>query len=272
MKFGNASWGFRETPLEEQFKITAEMGLSVLEIGIANAPDDIPLDVSDTELLKVKEMSKKYGVKMVSAATGDDFTIGTDDVEKVKRVIDICEKLGIGYLRIFAGFTAIGDVTDEMFESMVESLSEVCDYAKENSVIPVIETHGGVNGYDDGVEHFASTTTDLASLKKIMSKLPENARICYDPANIFAVGENPADFYKKIKDKVAYSHFKDFKKVSENRILPSFCGDSDMDWDAVLTEMASFDGYCFFEYENTEDIKDGLLKCRDYIYERIEQL
>lgn len=272
MKFGNASWGLRETPLEEQFKITAEMGLSALEIGIANAPDDIPLDVSDAELLKVKEMSEKYGVKMVSAATGNDFTIGTDDVDKVKRVLDICNTLDVKILRIFAGFTAIGDVTDEMFESMVESLSEVCGYAKEKSIIPVIETHGGVNGYDDGVEHFASTTTNLASLKKIMSKLPENARICFDPANLFAVGENPVDFYKEIKDKVCYAHFKDFKSLPSGHILPSYCGDSKMDWDAILSEMKDFDGFAVFEYENTEDIKDGLLKCRDYIYERIEKL
>lgn len=265
MKFGNAAWGFRETHLEEQFKITADMGLSALEIGIANAPKDIPLDVTDAELFKVKELSEKYGVKIISAATGDDFTVSTDDVEKVKRVIDICEKLEIPNLRIFAGFTAIGDVTEEMFESMILSLCEVCNYAKEKGVVPVIETHGGVNGFDDGVEHFASTTTNLESLKKMMSKLPDNARICYDPANLFAVGENPVDFYKEIKEKVAYCHFKDFKKLSSGHIKPSFCGDSNMDWNAILDAMSDFDGYCFFEYENTEDIEQGLQKCYDYV-------
>ena len=197
MKFGNAAWGFRETPLWEQFEITKEMGLDAIEIGIANAPGDIPLDAPDALLASIRTSSEEYGVKMASAATGNDFTVGDDDVEKVKTVIDICQKLGIGYLRIFAGFTAIGDVTDEMFESMCKSLSIVCDYAKEKGVVPVIETHGGVNGYDDGVEHFASTTTNLASIKKIMSSLPENARICYDPANLFAVGENPVEFRQK---------------------------------------------------------------------------
>ena len=38
MLFGNASWGFRETPLEKQLEITSEMGLELLELGIANAP------------------------------------------------------------------------------------------------------------------------------------------------------------------------------------------------------------------------------------------
>ena len=52
MIFGNAAWGLRETPIEEQFKITSEMGLKCLEIGIANAPMDIQLDVADEEINK----------------------------------------------------------------------------------------------------------------------------------------------------------------------------------------------------------------------------
>ncbi len=218
MKFGNAAWGFRKTPLSEQFKITAEMGLDAIEIGIANAPGDIPLDVSDTAIDNIKEMSQSYGVKMIAAATGNDFTLGADDVEKVKKVINICQKLEIPYLRIFAGFTAIEKVTEEIYKSMISSLCIVCNYAKEKGVVPVIETHGGVNSFDDGVEHFVSTTTELETLKKIISHVPDNARICYDPANLFAVGKDPADFYKQIKDKVAYAHFKDFKKLPSGHI------------------------------------------------------
>ena len=56
MKFGNASWGFRETPLEEQLKITKGLGLEVLELGIANAPKDLPLDTTDAELDNVKKV------------------------------------------------------------------------------------------------------------------------------------------------------------------------------------------------------------------------
>ena len=245
MIFGNAAWGFRETPLEEQFKITADLGLKELELGIANAPRDIPLDVSENELENVKKLSEKYGVKISCAATGDDFTTGTDDIEKLKKVILICEKLGVKYLRIFAGFTALEEVTDEKF---------------------VIETHGGVNGFDDGVEHFMSTTTNIETLKKIISLLPGNTRLCYDPANLYAVGiEKPESFYDEIKDKVAYAHFKDLKKLPSGHFKPSFCGDSDMDWKTILKAMKGFEGICMFEYENTDDIKEGLEKSYKYI-------
>lgn len=60
MKFGNASWGFRETPLEEQLRITKDMGLDVLELGIDNAPNDVPLSVTDEEIAEIKAMYKKY--------------------------------------------------------------------------------------------------------------------------------------------------------------------------------------------------------------------
>lgn len=269
MRYGNAAWGFRETSLEEQFKITAEMGLDILEIGIANAPDDIPLNVTNERISEIKKMSEKYGVKMMAAATGDDFTTGTDDIPKVKRVVDICKELGIKYLRIFAGFTALEKVSEKGFDVMLNSLNEVCEYAENKGVVPVIETHGGVDGYDDGVEHFASTTTDLETLKKIIDNVPDNARICFDPANLYAVGiKNPEIFYSEIKDKVAYAHFKDFAPVKSGHIKPSYCGDSDMDWDAILDAMQDFEGFALFEYENTEDIKEGLVKSYNYIKER----
>ena len=266
MNFGNAAWGFRETPLEEQFKITADMGLSILELGIANAPNDIQLDATYRELSDVKEFSEQYGVKVLAAATGNDFTTGDSDIEKLKRVIDICEALAIPNLRIFAGFTPLEKVTDTAFEMMINSLTEVCNYAKEKNVTPVIETHGGVDGYDDGVEHIMSTTTDFNTLKKIMSKLPDNARVCFDPANLYAVGvKNPEIFYNEFKDKIAYAHFKDFKSLPSGHIKPSYCGDSDMDWCSILDAMKDFEGFVVFEYENIEDIHEGLLKSLCYI-------
>ena len=226
MIFGNAAWGFRETPLEEQFRITSDMGLAELELGIANAPDDIPLDVSEKELDKIRELSSRCGVNISCAATGNDFTVGDADVDKVKRVIDISHSLGVRYLRIFAGFTALEKVTDKSFAVMLRALKDVCLYAGGKGVVPVIETHGGVNGYDDGVEHFMSTTTDLETLKRILASLPENAMLCYDPANLYAVGiTKPETIYVELSSRIAYAHFKDFRTLSSGHLKPSYCGD-----------------------------------------------
>ena len=270
MKLGNAAWGFRETPLEEQFKITSDMGLQILEIGIANAPKDIPLDVSEEELENIKAMAKRYNVDILAAATGNDFTTGNADIEKVKKVIDICNSLNIPNLRIFAGFTPLENLSEEALDNTKNALFEVCLYAAERNVTPVIETHGAVDCYDDGVMHIMSSTTDKEVLKSIINALPDNAGICFDPANLYAVGINkPEEFYEEFKDKVVYAHFKDFKKLLSGHLKPSYCGDSDMDWEKILDAMKDFDGFCVFEYENTQDITEGLEKCKAYITERI---
>lgn len=269
MQYGNAAWGFRETPIEDQFKMTAGMGLSILEIGIANAPNDIPLNVTADRLDEIRRLSEKYKIKILAGATGNDFTIGRNDISKVKRVIDICRELEIQYLRIFAGFTALEDVSEEVFNDMIKSLTEVCEYAGKAGVTPAIETHGGVNEFDDGVQHFMSTTTDLETLKKILRALPDNAKLCYDPANLYAVGiKNPEHFYNEIKSKVAYAHFKDFASLPSGHLKPSYCGDSDMDWGAILNAMKGVEGFALFEYENTDDIEEGLVKSYNYIIER----
>lgn len=271
MIYGNAAWGLRETPLEEQLKITKNMGLGVLELGIANAPKDIPLNVTEKELADIAAMSEKYGVKLICAATGNDFTTGTEDIAKIKRVIDICKTLKIPNLRIFAGFTPLENMTEEIFEMMISSLRTACVYAEKHGVIPVIETHGAVEAYDDGVRHIMSATTDAETLKKIMNQLPDSAGICFDPANLYAVGiEKPETVYAQFKDRVVYAHFKDFKKLASGHLAPSFCGDGDMDWCGILRAMENFGGVSLFEYENPCDVEDGLLKSYENIteYER----
>ena len=265
MKFGNAAWGFRETPLEQQLKITSDMGLRVLELGIANAPNDIKIG-DDTKV--VKELYRKYGIELICAATGNDFTTGTrDDVTKIMAVIDMCQDLGVRYLRIFAGFAPVSDVVGEVWDNMIYCLKTVAEYAKEKGVIPVIETHGGVNSFEDGgVEHFHTTSTTLETLKKMLNALPLNIGINYDPANLYAVGiENPDSFYQEVKDRVCYVHMKDFAPMQSGHIKPAACGESNMNWKGIIDGIGKSDVLALFEYENTEDIADGCKRSYDYI-------
>lgn len=266
MIFGNASWGFRETPLEKQLEITSGMGLELLELGIANAPADLPLDASDSELENVKNLYKKYNIKLLCAATGNDFTNGVkDDVDKIKKVVDMCEKLGVKYLRIFAGFTPVKEVVGEKWQTMIECLNSVYDYAKDTGVVLTVETHGGVNAFDDGVEHVYSTSSEPETLLKMISDVPD-IRMNYDPANLYAVGiKNPETVYEKIKGKVSCIHLKDFVTLPSGHLLPAACGESDMDWKPILDSLADFDGPALFEYENTEDIEKGSKRCYNYI-------
>ncbi len=267
MKFGNASWGFRELPISEQLRITRDMGLKYLELDIANAPNDLALDAGFEELDHVKALYREYGVELTHAATGNDFTNGNrDDVPKVKRVIDMCAYLGAEYLRIFAGFSPVEEVVGVRWDTMIDCLREVGSYAMEKSVTLTIETHGGVNGYEDGVEHFYSTSSKPEALYQMLSALPEHIKVNYDPANLYAVGvEHPETVYERIKNRVAVVHLKDFSKLPSGHIMPVACGEGGQDWNAIMKALQDFKGVCLFEYENPEDIEAGSMRCLNYI-------
>jgi sugar phosphate isomerase/epimerase len=274
MRFGNAAWGFRETPLEQQLAITNRMGLSVLEIGIANAPNDLRLDISDSEIQRVKGLFKRYNVSLLCAAIGNDFTNGNrDDMQKIKKAVELCEKLGVAYLRIFAGFSPVSEVTGKLWDIMIECLTEVGEYAKTKNIIPVIETHGGVKAYEDGVEHFYSTSSEPQALLRMLKELPNSLMVNFDPANLYAVGiRHPEAIYEQIKDRVACIHLKDFVRLPSGHLKPAACGASDMDWRALMKAIRGFEGPVLFEYENTSDVEDGCKRCLEYINKVLEEI
>lgn len=267
-KYGNAAWGFRELSLEAQLKITNKMRMRVHELGIANAETDIKLDATEKELDGVKELFEKYGIETLCAATGDDFSCGNgDDIEKVKRVIDICAYLGIKYLRIFAGFSPKAEVVGDRWNVMVKSLNNCAEYAKTKSVVLAVETHGGVDGYEGGeVEHFHSVSTAKDTLTELLNELDKSIMFVYDPANLFAVGyENPDEIYELLKGRVAYVHLKDFKTMPSGHKLPAACGESEMNWQQIAEGMKNFEGPMLFEYEIPQDLENGLCRSLEFM-------
>ena len=268
---GYASWGFRETPLENQLEIVRRDGLDLLELGIHGHENDyLQLSPSDARIETVKGLFKKYGVKFLCASTGNDFTVADPEavdksVSEVKNVIDTAQKLGIKFLRIFAGFSPVKEVDEKRFNKLLSALNEVADYAEKAGVTPVIETHGGVNGYSDGVEHFASVSTDLTTLKKIIAGVSGSVYLNFDPANLSAVGvKDLVAYYKEIEPRVKYLHLKDFKRVGEHRILPTYLGNGITDYTDLLPILMQKDMPALFEYEPVEDIEFGLKKCLEY--------
>lgn len=266
-RIGAAAWGFRDLMLEDQLIICNKLGFSCLELGIANACNDIPLDVTDVALKEVVELYQKYGIHLVCAATGNDFTLSNlyeikENVDKVKRVIDICESIGVLFLRIFAGFSPVEEVIGERWEHMVLALNEVADYARERNVTIAIETHGGVNGFEDGVEHFASVSTKPDALKKLLMELNDNVMFVFDPANLAAAGEKDIRIqYGLLKERIAYMHVKNFKLLSSGRLDPATAEEGIFDWKKFFEQCGVCDVDYVVEYEKTESIEQGSKEC-----------
>ena len=104
--FGTASWGFREMELEGQLSCVCRLGFEIHELDIENAPGDLPADADAEQLREVRELYESYGIRLLCAATGNDFTLAEESqvrksVEKVKKVITVCE-ISQDLCRIFA--------------------------------------------------------------------------------------------------------------------------------------------------------------------------
>lgn len=259
---GAAAWGFRELPLEEQLRICKNLGFESLELGIANAPMDLPADAGEKEIQKVVQAYRDYGIKLWCGATGNDFTVDVPqiplEIEKVKKVICICEKANIKYLRIFAGFTPVKEVTGVRWERMIEAINEAADFAGVHQVVLAIETHGGVKGYEEGVEHFPSVSTDAESLIRLMEEIRETVVFVFDPANLVAVGwKDPLIPYGLLEKRIGYMHLKNFVRLPSGRLEPAALGDGIADWPLFFTGSGSYDGPYMIEYEKTESIEEG---------------
>lgn len=269
--FGSAAWGFREMELERQLACACRLGFEIHELGIANAPGDLPADAGGKQIAEVRRLYESYGIRLLCAATGNDFSLADEnlvgaDLEKVKRVIDICEKAGVKYLRIFAGFSPCAEVTDARWERMVKALNEAAEYAQERGVVPCIETHGGVLTYPDGVEHFASVTTDYGCLQRLLSEVDDSVRFVYDPANLCAAGvKEPGKIHALLRDRISCIHCKEFALTPSGHLRPAACGDTGMEWNNILSALKEFEGPVLMEYERTEDVEEGCRRSADFL-------
>ncbi|MDD3886252.1 MAG: sugar phosphate isomerase/epimerase [Victivallaceae bacterium] len=265
MRLGLAAWGLRETPLEQQLAMAQKLGVGLLELSIAGYDKDfLQPDASDEAIAKVKRMFADYGIKLECGCTGNDFT--NDDapqqLARVKKVIDIAGKLGIGLLRIFAGFNSDSVVYGARFDRMIECLREAASYAKTRGVTLAVETHGGVAANGDALVHFASVTTRVDTWPAILAT---GVEINYDPANFAAAGAtSPYCFYDEFKAHIKYVHLKDFRTVSGG-VKPAACGEGRLDWPRLMRTLAGYDGPALIEYELTGDVEDGMRRSLDYL-------
>ncbi|MBO7741121.1 MAG: sugar phosphate isomerase/epimerase [Victivallales bacterium] len=264
---GSAAWGLRETPLEEQFALCRRLGLSQLELSIGNGPKDWVQPDSPEELLeKIALWREQYGVGTICGCTGNDFTAEGDlggDIAHVKAATDTASRLGIRYLRIFAGFTSDSLIYGARLERMLDALKAVAEHGAERGMVIAVETHGGVTPTGDGsIIHFQSPSTRADIWPMILAT---GCRMLFDPANLNAAGHpDTTAFLREFRDAVAYVHLKDFADVPGG-VRPAAIGEGRMKVQPLLDEIRALDCPVMLEYEMPGDIADGLQRSLDLL-------
>ncbi|HNT33953.1 MAG TPA: sugar phosphate isomerase/epimerase family protein, partial [bacterium] len=148
MKLSSSSWSFHRTfgaGQMDQFSwldfCAGKLRLDGVELLDFHFPNTEPSYLKD-----IKKYATDRGLTICCASVSNHFTghyqDAQNDVEKVKKWIDIAQVLGAPVVRVFAGS---GEEMSKqvIYDQAVECLQKVAMYAEHVGVVLGLENHGG---------------------------------------------------------------------------------------------------------------------------------
>jgi sugar phosphate isomerase/epimerase len=122
------------------------------------------------------------------------------NVDESRRYADLAAEIGAKYVRIFLGELSRGANLDRsLHEKISDCLLAASEHAASVGVIIAIEPH------DD----FVRSSTIVPLLGRVQHSA---LRVIWDIGNAFAAGEDPAEGFVLLKDRLTYVHVKDGTK------------------------------------------------------------
>lgn len=119
-----------------------------------------------------------------------------ENVEELKRTLDLAADLDAGFVRVFVGECAPQQTIPDMYPRIIESLEQCIPHARSVGVGMAIEHH------DDFV-HTSSIVPILARLND------PSIGALWDVANAYSTGETVEEAAQDLRHRVLYVHVKD---------------------------------------------------------------
>lgn len=155
----------------------------------------------------------------------DDFEA---HFELFKRTVEIAKKMKAPYIRMFSFWFREGMNPDDYKDVVVERLTRMIDYAREQGVVLLHENEKDIFG------------DTVSRCKFLMEKLYcDNFKAVFDFANFVQCGEDTWNAYNELRPYIAYIHIKD-ALYSNGSVVPPGQGDGQLE--KILGEMFK-DGY-----------------------------
>ena len=199
---------------EEQLVGLCKLGISHIEIRHVNKKNISVL--TKTEVLEVKELLDKYGIKVsaIGSPLGKIKLDGDIDghIETAKRIFEYANILGAKFVRVFSFYAPVGRNIVEMKDEAFSALCRLLEAAKEYGVVLCHENEAKIYG-------------DIpARCRELLDAFPDLMCV-YDMGNFVLEGVDPyPEAYRLLKDRIAYFHIKD--ALSAGAIVPPGCGEA----------------------------------------------
>lgn len=142
-----------------------------------------------------------------------------DQLRLLQHSIDLCKRLGTGYIRIFS-FWRRGPLTLEIEERIAEALTRPCEIAERAGVTLLLEN-----------EHACYLGTG-AETARMVEKIGSPAlKMVWDPGNAYAAGERPyPSGWEAAAPHTVHLHIKDGRADDDGSLTWSVVGEGEIDY------------------------------------------
>lgn len=272
MEFGFSTNAFREYQLENAIGAIADAGYTGVEI-LLDEPHLYPLDCTDEECERVKEVLDQHGIAisnanafMLTAIEGfhhpsyiePDKEYRQQRIDYTLAALETAADLDHSYISIEPG----GPIPDNKsrgwaMDTYVDSLEEIIPKADEVGVDLLVEPE------PDLLIETSEEYLDL--LERVDS---ERVKCNFDAGHFYCVGEDPAELVELLWDYTEHYHLEDIPadRTHEHTQL----GDGAMDINAFLgaLEEQGYDGFVTVElYPYEETPVETAREAMDYLEE-----
>lgn len=201
---------------EHILEATKQSSKSILEVcQIAFSCGITGVEIENTRLLEdeinIPMLLKQVDMEISCIYGFTDFSHSHDIVDGIK-MVDMAKDLNVKKIMIIPGFLKgyekLPFIYDRKLEKMAASLSAVCDYAKENDVMVVLED------FDDKIAAFSTAK----GLKYFIDHV-KGLYCAFDTGNFLYSEEDSYEVLPMFLDKIRHVHCKDrtfTKKEGEN--------------------------------------------------------
>ena len=219
-----------------QFETLNKLGMEYFEPRGINGKNIA--DITDEELLNLKEEMKTHGIKASSIGSPIRKIMITDTFkphfEKFKRVVQIAKELGTENIRMFSFYIPKREEPEAYREEVLARLRKMCAYAKEHGVVLLHENEKGI--YGDSDERCYDLYSELYS---------PHFKAVFDPANFVQCGVDTKTAFEKLRPYIAYMHIKDAREDGE--VVPSGVGIGNMEYILSELKQSGYKGFLSLE-------------------------
>ena len=162
----------------------------------------IPQDMPAAKKVLLRQRCSDAGLVSLAVTAYTSFVSNSAEerqtnVDELRRYSDLAAELGATYVRTFLGELPEGrDLDPTIYEKISDCLNTASEYADSVGVKIAIEPH----------DNFVRSSTIVPILSRVQHPA---LRVIWDIANAFAAGEDPAEGFVLLKDRLAYVQVKD---------------------------------------------------------------